>query len=121
MINEDKTKTLPCAGMDNNQHTTTSLTKTAIFDSQNQQNPLFPEKDIAGQKTVVHTSDTPNGVGSDSISNKKRSFKENLFDSLLSLYRGWNCYMKYDVAPAGWALAFLYFTVLGLDNITMGL
>ncbi|XP_076461583.1 ferroportin-like isoform X2 [Babylonia areolata] len=37
----------------------------------------------------------------------------------LALYRGWRTYMRYSVALAGMALACLYMTVLGFDNITV--
>lgn len=54
-------------------------------------------------------------------SNKQvSSFVEKLFFSFISLYRGWRHYIQYKVAVAGLALAFLYFTVLGFDNITIG-
>lgn len=43
-----------------------------------------------------------------------------LFSSFISLYRGWRHYKQYQVALSGLALAFLYFTVLGFDNITIG-
>jgi hypothetical protein len=36
------------------------------------------------------------------------------------LYKGWRTYMKYSVSLAGLALAALYMTVLGFDNITVG-
>ena len=39
---------------------------------------------------------------------------------LLTLYRGWRTYVRYSVALAGLALACLYMTVLGFDNITVG-
>ncbi|XP_060079879.1 solute carrier family 40 member 1-like [Ylistrum balloti] len=51
---------------------------------------------------------------------KRSSLSAQLCHSLISLYRGWKTYMKYDVSIAGWSLAFLYFTVLGFDNITIG-
>ncbi|XP_033758766.1 solute carrier family 40 member 1-like [Pecten maximus] len=51
---------------------------------------------------------------------KPKSLAAQLCYSLVSLYRGWRTYMRYDVAVAGWSLAFLYFTVLGFDNITIG-
>jgi len=38
----------------------------------------------------------------------------------LMLYRGWRTYMRYSVTLAGLALACLYMTVLGFDNITVG-
>ncbi|KAL8622387.1 hypothetical protein ACOMHN_041715 [Nucella lapillus] len=38
---------------------------------------------------------------------------------LVALYRGWQTYMGYSVALAGMALACLYMTVLGFDNITV--
>lgn len=38
----------------------------------------------------------------------------------VTLYRGWRTYMRYSVALAGLALACLYMTVLGFDNITVG-
>ena len=42
------------------------------------------------------------------------------FSGLFILVRGWKTYMKYSVAYAGIGLAFLYMTVLGFDNITVG-
>ena len=48
------------------------------------------------------------------------SFFGKLFFSFIALYRGWRHYKEYRVALAGLALAFLYFTVLGFDNITIG-
>ncbi|XP_071158670.1 ferroportin-like [Mytilus edulis] len=48
------------------------------------------------------------------------SFVGKLFFSFIALYRGWRHYIQYKVAVAGVALAFLYFTVLGFDNITIG-
>ena len=48
------------------------------------------------------------------------SFVGKLFFSFIALYRGWRHYKEYRVALAGLALAFLYFTVLGFDNITIG-
>lgn len=43
-----------------------------------------------------------------------------MFAGLITLYRGWKTYIKYDVAFAGMGLAALYMTVLGFDNITVG-
>ena len=40
--------------------------------------------------------------------------------SIITLYRGWRTYVGYDAARAGLGLAFLYMTVLGFDNITVG-
>ena len=34
--------------------------------------------------------------------------------------QGWAAYMRHDVRYAGLALAFIYMTVLGFDNITWG-
>lgn len=45
---------------------------------------------------------------------------ERIFSQFLTLYRGWHTYMKYSVALSGLALACLYMTVLGFDNITVG-
>ncbi|KAL3832525.1 hypothetical protein ACJMK2_024160 [Sinanodonta woodiana] len=47
-------------------------------------------------------------------------FCRKMFSSFITLYRGWRTYMKYNVALAGLALACLYMTVLGFDNITVG-
>ena len=44
-----------------------------------------------------------------------------MFYSLITLYRGWRTFMKYEVAFAGIGLACLYMTVLGFDNITIGM
>lgn len=50
----------------------------------------------------------------------KRSAKcERFLSRILVLYRGWRTYMGYSVALAGIALACLYMTVLGFDNITV--
>ena len=43
-----------------------------------------------------------------------------LLYQFVTLYRGWKTYVRYSVALAGLALAFLYMTVLGFDNITVG-
>ncbi|XP_041367653.1 solute carrier family 40 member 1-like isoform X2 [Gigantopelta aegis] len=42
------------------------------------------------------------------------------FHSVIVLFRGWRTYVGYDVSRAGLGLAFLYMTVLGFDNITVG-
>lgn len=42
------------------------------------------------------------------------------FYSFIVLHKGWQTFMKYDVAFAGMGLATLYMTVLGFDNITVG-
>lgn len=52
---------------------------------------------------------------------KSRGLLYKVFSSLISLVRGRKYYMKYDVSLAGIGLACLYFTVLGFDNITIGL
>jgi len=44
-----------------------------------------------------------------------------MFSGVLVLYRGWRVYMGYKVAFAGLGLACLYMTVLGFDNITVGM
>jgi iron-regulated transporter 1 len=43
-----------------------------------------------------------------------------ILGTFVTLARGWKTYMKYDVAFAGLGLAFLFMTVLGFDNITVG-
>ena len=43
-----------------------------------------------------------------------------MLTQFVTLYRGWKTYVSYNVALAGLALAFLYMTVLGFDNITVG-
>ncbi|XP_069115704.1 ferroportin-like [Argopecten irradians] len=67
-------------------------------------------------EVVTETNSAP----STKEAEKPKSLAAQLSYSLISLYRGWRTYMKYDVAIAGWSLAFLYFTVLGFDNITIG-
>ena len=37
-----------------------------------------------------------------------------------STFEGWRHYLRQDILPAGIALALLYMTVLGFDNITNG-
>merc|ERR1719239_1551692 len=49
---------------------------------------------------------------------KKSSCK--MFSSLIIIFRGWRTYMGYKVCLSGLALAFLYMTVLGFDNVTIG-
>ncbi|XP_078331649.1 ferroportin-like isoform X4 [Crassostrea virginica] len=43
-----------------------------------------------------------------------------VFYSFIALYTGYRTYFKYEVALAGLGLSFLYMTVLGFDNITIG-
>jgi len=47
-------------------------------------------------------------------------FCRKLLSSFLILKDGWRVYMGYDTKWAGIALALLYMTVLGFDNITIG-
>ncbi|CAC5397402.1 SLC40A1 [Mytilus coruscus] len=63
---------------------------------------------------------TQKSVKSRDVDKPDSSFVGKLFFSFIALYRGWRHYIKYKVAVAGLALAFLYFTVLGFDNITIG-
>lgn len=51
---------------------------------------------------------------------RDRSCCGRLLYQVITLYRGWRTYMQYNVALAGLALACLYMTVLGFDNITVG-
>ncbi|XP_025095565.1 solute carrier family 40 member 1-like isoform X2 [Pomacea canaliculata] len=50
---------------------------------------------------------------------RDRSCCGRLLYQVITLYRGWRTYMQYNVALAGLALACLYMTVLGFDNITV--
>ncbi|KAK7109677.1 ferroportin-like [Littorina saxatilis] len=45
--------------------------------------------------------------------------RSRLLYQFVTLYRGWRTYVSYSVALPGLALAFLYMTVLGFDNITV--
>lgn len=61
-----------------------------------------------------HQEKSPNGR------KNGKSTLEKVFSRFITLYRGWRTYMQYSVALAGLALACLYMTVLGFDNITVG-
>ncbi|XP_025095515.1 solute carrier family 40 member 1-like isoform X3 [Pomacea canaliculata] len=60
-----------------------------------------------------HQEKSPNGR------KNGKSTLEKVFSRFITLYRGWRTYMQYSVALAGLALACLYMTVLGFDNITV--
>lgn len=54
---------------------------------------------------------------------KEKSFpakKKTKSKNCLASFKGWAAYMRHDVRYAGLALAFIYMTVLGFDNITWG-
>ncbi|KAK3603585.1 hypothetical protein CHS0354_017299 [Potamilus streckersoni] len=85
------------------------------------------------EETSLMTDEKPKSEEESKISvdapNEKKPSKEpqgcsrfchKMFSSFITLYRGWRTYMKYNVALAGLALACLYMTVLGFDNITVG-
>ena len=48
---------------------------------------------------------------------KEKSFGVKILEKF---FGGWNVYIKHPVRNAGLALALLYMTVLGFDNITYG-
>ena len=48
------------------------------------------------------------------------SFPQRFLTRLRLAVDGWRQYAVSDIMPAGMALALLYLTVLGLDNITSG-
>ncbi len=41
-------------------------------------------------------------------------------ETLISGISGWRIFFRQSVLPAGMAMAFLWFTVLGFDGITIG-
>ena len=43
-----------------------------------------------------------------------------IFESFVTIYRGWSAYIHQEIVLAGFSLSFLYMTVLGFDNITTG-
>ncbi|XP_045169878.2 solute carrier family 40 member 1-like isoform X2 [Mercenaria mercenaria] len=56
----------------------------------------------------------------DQSSGSCTSCMKGMLGSFVTLARGWKTFMSYDVAFAGLGLAFLFMTVLGFDNITVG-
>ncbi|XP_060553697.1 solute carrier family 40 member 1-like isoform X2 [Ruditapes philippinarum] len=67
------------------------------------------------EKCRVEKADIKHEVSISCTSCMKR-----ILGTFVTLARGWKTYMKYDVAFAGLGLAFLFMTVLGFDNITVG-
>ncbi|XP_021374271.1 solute carrier family 40 member 1-like [Mizuhopecten yessoensis] len=78
------------------------------------------KKDLESVEKATANTEATSRTHVEVVKETPNSLTAQLCYSMVSLYRGWKTFMKYDVAVAGWALAFLYFTVLGFDNITIG-
>ena len=59
--------------------------------------------------------------GKEESGEKEEKERHTLVHSFLTTYRGWKIYCSQRIVLAGFALAFLYVTVLGFDNITTGI
>ncbi|XP_064614656.1 solute carrier family 40 member 1-like [Liolophura sinensis] len=81
---------------------------------------LAKKKYISGNEKDLATSDDIVVMENSRPRKALRSCCYTVFSSLITLARGWKVFMRYKVAYAGIALACLYMTVLGFDNITTG-
>ncbi|ESP03171.1 hypothetical protein LOTGIDRAFT_171641 [Lottia gigantea] len=81
--------------------------------------PEKPFSDLApSNKNAQTESNDP--VSKTNTAEIKKSGGCKFGKGFITLYKGWRTYLRYNVCNAGLGLAFLYMTVLGFDNITVG-